>query len=44
MEEEQIKLLESRINKAITFIENLKSREKKLILEKVDLNQKNIFS
>jgi len=43
MKEEQIKLLESRINKAITFIENLKSREKKLILEKVDLNQK-IFS
>ena len=43
MKEEQIKLLESRINKAITFIENLKSREKKLILEKEDLNQK-IFS
>ena len=43
MQEEQIKLLESRINKAITFIENLKSREKKLILEKEDLNQK-IFS
>ena len=43
MKEEQIKLLESRINKAITFIENLKSRERKLILEKEDLNQK-IFS
>lgn len=34
MEGDQLRLLEERINKAITFIENLKSREKALIEER----------
>lgn len=40
MQEDQLELLESRINNAIAFIENLKSREKDLIQENEDLHQK----
>ena len=40
MQEDQLELLESRINNAIAFIENLKSREKDLIQENKDLHQK----
>lgn len=40
MKEEQLKLFEERINKAIAFIETLKTREKTLIQEKEELLQK----
>lgn len=40
MQEDQLKLLESRINNAIVFIENLRSREKNLIQENEELCQK----
>jgi hypothetical protein len=40
MEEDQLKLLEARIGKAIGFIENLKEREKIHIEEKEDLKRK----
>jgi len=40
MQDDQLKLLETRINKAIAFIETLKSREKKLLQEKDELAQK----
>ncbi len=40
MQEDQLKLLETRISKAIIFIENLKTREKGLLREKERLNQK----
>jgi hypothetical protein len=40
MREDQLKLLEERINTAISFIETLKSREKKLLQEKEELETK----
>ncbi len=40
MKDEQLKLFEDRINKAISFIETLKTREKKLMQEKEELLQK----
>jgi len=40
MKDEQLKLFEERINKAIAFIETLKTREKKLLQEKEELLQK----
>lgn len=40
MQEDQLKLLESRINNAIVFIEKLRSREKNLIQENEELRQK----
>jgi hypothetical protein len=40
MREDQLKLLEERINNAISFIETLKSREKKLLHEKEELEAK----
>jgi FtsZ-binding cell division protein ZapB len=40
MKDDQLKLFEERINKAIAFIETLKTREKKLIQEKEKLLQK----
>jgi FtsZ-binding cell division protein ZapB len=40
MKEDQLRLLETRINSAISFIENLKSREKKLLSEKEELAKK----
>jgi hypothetical protein len=40
MREDQLKLLETRINNAIIFIETLKSREKRLIQEKEELDIK----
>ena len=40
MQDDQLKLLETRINKAIAFIETLKSREKKLLQEKDELTKK----
>ena len=40
MKENQLKLLEERISKAVEFIETLKSREKNLIREKVKLGEK----
>jgi hypothetical protein len=41
MEEKQLKILEERINNAISFIENLKSREKTLVDEKEELERSN---
>jgi FtsZ-binding cell division protein ZapB len=40
MQEDQLELLESRINNAIAFIENLRSREKGFVQENEDLHQK----
>ncbi len=40
MREDQLKLLETRINNAIIFIETLKSREKRLVQEKEELDIK----
>ena len=40
MKEDQLRLLETRINSAISFIENLKSRERKLLSEKDELAKK----
>ena len=40
MQEDQLELLESRINNAIAFIENLRSREKGFVQENEDLQQK----
>jgi FtsZ-binding cell division protein ZapB len=40
MQEDQLKLLESRISKAIDFIETLKSREKGLLQEKEKMERK----
>jgi len=39
MQEDQLKLLESRISKAIAFIESLKTREKDLLRQQEKLNQ-----
>ena len=40
MEDNQFKLLEKRVNTAISFIENLKTREKKLVKEREELVNK----
>jgi hypothetical protein len=40
MNQNHLKLLEARINKAIQFIENLRSREKNLVQEKEEQNKK----
>ena len=40
MKEDQLRLLESRINSAITFIENLKSKEKQLLSEEEELRKR----
>jgi len=40
MEESQLKILEERINNAITFIENLKSKGKKLLEEKEEVQNR----
>jgi len=40
MEDNQFKLLEKRVNTAISFIENLKTREKKLVKEREELVEK----
>ena len=40
MKEDQLRLLETRINSAISFIENLKTRERKLLSEKDELANK----
>ncbi len=40
MEEKQLKILGERINNAISFIENLKSKEKALVEEKESLEVK----
>ena len=40
MKENQLKLLEERISKAVEFIETLKSRERNLIREKEKLGEK----
>jgi FtsZ-binding cell division protein ZapB len=40
MKEDQLKLLENRINSAITFIESLRSKEKKLLAEKDTLRNR----
>jgi len=40
MQEDHLKLLETRINKAIAFIETLKSREKSLLQEKEKMGKK----
>ena len=40
MQEDQLKLLETRISNAIAFIESLKTREKGLLQEKEKLNRK----
>jgi chromosome segregation ATPase len=40
MKEDQLRLLENRINSAVAFIENLKSKEKKLLAEKEELRRR----
>jgi chromosome segregation ATPase len=40
MKEDQLKLLENRINSAVAFIENLRSKEKKLLAEKEELRNR----
>lgn len=40
MEEDQLKVLETRINKAIAFIERVKTREKILLKEREELKEK----